>query len=219
MEKSQPSNPAPSREVWNPRSRVLVLAAVALLLFAVIIGARHALKRVGGPSVGVQRLAKQIPAPETDPQAESDSDDPVPPLAPKAGETPPVLPDGQKQAAIPAPATQPEGRGLSISISLGSDGSGNFHFGFAPEDMVTLLSDDLKLSESQKARVAAWAEWKSKAVEALSEPERADANRIKQIDDAYREGVKSELDQTQAALLQKAWSRPPLQWGSEPAPK
>lgn len=55
------------------------------------------------------------------------------------------------------------------------------------------ISDLADLPDYVKERIAAWGEWRQKAIEGLSEPYRNDENHLKQIDTTYQEMVNLEL--------------------------
>ena len=188
------------------KRQIAIVAGLTIFLIAIIIMARNrtrpsALLQADRTPVAATKSAEPEAAPE------ETVDDPVVPGAKKKKETE-VSPASDAKKQAPAAPKNPEALAASDFVDavlvLDSWGAG---FVFPSEDLVRQATEKLNLSDSQKARVAAWADWKTKSIEGLSENERNDAKKLKEIDDKYREGVKSELDQDQAEKLEKFFSR------------
>lgn len=172
-----------------------VVVLLTFILFAGIIGARLAVQRTAA------QAQKAMPGDASPQFAEGEvKDEQKESVRAKASKDEKPLPV-QKPAPKVKPESTPEAGGASFGLSEGEDEES-----FDSEEKVKACSDQLNLSDSQKLRVAAWADWKSKTIEALTETQRNDRNKLREIDTAYRNGVMSELDQTQAGKLKQFFS-------------
>jgi hypothetical protein len=74
------------------------------------------------------------------------------------------------------------------------------------EPNIETMASTLNLSDSQKARISALMEWKRATLEALTDAEKADPERIRKIEDYFRAALDLELDQDQARQYAKSRS-------------
>jgi len=100
------------------------------------------------------------------------------------------------------PATQDEGQVVEgvVELLFNTIGDGEFQAVITLGDEPNLenMASTLNLSDSQKARIAALMEWRRGALEALTDAEKADPERVQKIEDFYRASLDLELDQNQS---------------------
>jgi hypothetical protein len=65
------------------------------------------------------------------------------------------------------------------------------------------LASTLKLSDSQKARIAGLMEWRRWALDMMTDAQKGDAEGMKKFEESFNEAVRMELDQEQAQAYQK----------------
>ena len=192
------------------KKQIAFVAVLSLLMLTILLAARSK-RRTPGQAVEGSRPAAAADADVAKAQPDEE-DDALPAGVKKSKEPGNVNPEAAKRQAAAALKQEEEvqSQGVALSFSFGGLGGGEGG-GLPSELIVAMATEELKLSDSQKVRVAAWAEWKQKAIAALTEEEAKDPKKAKEIDNAYREGVKSELDQTQNEILQRYYAQPPIQ--------
>ncbi|HEU4338819.1 MAG TPA: hypothetical protein VFS19_02020 [Planctomycetota bacterium] len=194
----------------NARVRITTFATLALFFLALVLGARFAVRQIAAPFDGIEHFVRMPRAPA--PMAESDYgetirkidwDAPVAaaPAAKVKGSTrtaPQVSPARLERIAageylIRAAAVElKEGTHelvfTDVSFTLLS-------LGHEPD--LEALTSALKLTEAQKACVAALIDWRKGAIDALTDLKAKDESK-ERINESFREAVKSLLDAAQA---------------------
>lgn len=205
------------------RSNLVAVVALLLALVGGLWGARHAARTLMGPLAGLERLALS-PKPhvsEPEPVIEEmvraiDWDAPAPA---SGGGGSGSNPSRTAKAGRALTFTLDSGEALTeenqielkegvVQLLVAAIGEGEFQVSLFQGDEPDLenMASTLNLSDSQKARIAALMEWKRATLEALSETEKADPERIKKIEDYFRAALDLELDQNQAREYAKSRS-------------
>jgi len=194
------------------RTKVVAVAALLLAIIGGLYGARLAARILMGPLAGLDHFVS-APKPhvsESKPVIEEtirdiDLNAPAPtigsagpkPAAPGANR---ALTFSLNSVEAPAESSQELVITGALELILGSAENGELHMvltlGNEP-DLETLASS-LGLSDSQKARIAALMEWRRGALDALTDAEKIDAERVQKIEDFYRAALDLELDQNQS---------------------
>lgn len=194
----------------NHRSRVATTAALLLFLLVSVLAVRGAVRGLTAPFEGLERLAQSRKAapPQLEPTIEEtvraiDWDAPAPEpqvRAAGAGSTPAVRAGG-----LLAVVARREPVELSYQLTLRAIAADEFvYFGAIGNEIdIDSLASTLKLSDSQKARIAGLLEWRRWWLDGISDADKANAESMKKFDESFHEAVKMELDQDQAQAYQK----------------
>ena len=187
------------------RSRVVTPAILLLFLLAAVVGVRTAVRELASPFEALERLARLPKASAPDPDSEFAEAirqidwEEVAPTVMAAG-------SGSNSARASVYASKPAhtllvGEVLRLAAKqvvldrtlLELDLSVTFTL--SNDLTLDTLAASLKLSESQKARISELMEWRKWSLDALTEAEKSDSERMKKIEDWYHEAMKRELDQ------------------------
>lgn len=184
---------------------------VAILLLAIVIGTRHWVRR-SNRDLAPQGQVDRMEGPRTSsPSTAMDSDREVP--LPAGSPSADASSDTEEVAGNETPTDPyrlPGSDTLSVRIQI-DEITGEMTALLTSESALSLMYDDLNLTDYQKQRILALTERKHKAIKALSDVERRNENKLDAIDAAYRKEVKAELYPFQAEKLQNYWSEQGLE--------
>ncbi len=198
----------------NDRSRALTAAGLLLLLLAGFLGMRAAARSLAAPFEGLERLAHMPKSPA--PAAESefaeairtfDWDAPPPTVMAVRSKTK-LKPVAKTALATSAIVRAELALTLRSSVqvmelrALELEGDRVLVNWVSDFDVETLASK-LKLSDTQKARIAALMEWRKWSLDSLTAKEKGDARRMKEFEEGFQAAVAMELDQIQAKDYEK----------------
>jgi len=190
----------------NHRSRVATLAVLILFLLVSVLVVRGAVRGLSAPFEGLERLAQARRAAPPEPERtleetvraiDWDAPAPGPPVrkataAVNSGEVLAVLDRGK--------AVQLE---FAITLRVGTGEELVSWVSIGHEIDIDSLASSLKLSDSQKARIAGLMEWRRWWDDRLTDAQKADAEGMKKFDESFHEAVRMELEQEQAQAFQK----------------
>lgn len=198
----------------NDRSRTLTAAGLLLLLLAAFLGMRAAARSLAAPFEGLERLAQGPKSPAPAPESEfAETIRTIDWDAPASGPAVRSARAKSMPAATPSrPASAIVRAELSLTLrasiqvmelrEIEVEGERALLTWVCDIDVETLASK-LKLSGTQKARIAALMEWRKWTLDSLTAKEKSDPRRLKELEEGFQAAVAMELDQVQAKDYEK----------------